>query len=1269
MANTVNDVMNVIASPDYGIKNIAGTNQEILAILQGTHNSKNNIHAIVNDVRNLLQELVNTSTVKKTVEVGGNSTKINPKHIQNILDEAREIKKAIIDIGKVLSKQGGQNVAVAKLSDKASERVAEAMAKNIEKQNKGAGLSSIVDAFNKLKDISIKDIFIGQKKIKELMKIFKNAKEDLNIDNKELNNIIKLINISPELVKSLSKIRRKVNNIIKNDTIKKLSDILVGETSILTISTSLQDNKDTFENANKSAKSLKELISSLNKAMRKLVFASLWAKLAKGGVSSISTILDDLLPLSTKLTKNKKNIEQGVKSAKKITALVGNLLATSIFLTITAVIGIPAILGALALKVILDIIIPVVKKLSKNSKHIGKAILSSIGFVAITGIMMISSLMLSSIAKTGVLALMGSLVVLGVTTINIFTFKLLSKAQKPIIQGAILMAIMSLSLIIFGVALGKITNATKGVTFKQVAIISSLTVILGAAVAALGIPAVFPFIALGSIAMLLMSVSLIPFGIALGKITSATKSLKMKHILLITGAMSTLALGISAMALLLIPVTLGAITLGAMSLALLPFVSSLKIISDMKTVPIKKVYQVLSAMKIVGNFFKNNKVSLKAIWNAAKYRLIMPPFASAANTLSKISKIGNIPLKLVYQVLSSIKAVGNFYKWNKLPYKAVWNARKYKWVMRPFMKTVNNLAKLKEMGSLPMKLVYQSLDAIKTVGNFFKNNELDSDTIFNAMGYRLMMSPFGGIIKKLSKLKEMGSLPMKLVYQALNAMKTIGEYYTNNPVSWNTIKESWQYAIMLRPFGSTIKKLSKLKEMGGLPMKLVYQALNAMKTIGEYYTNNPISKKTIKASWRYSSMLWPFGFTIKQLSKLKNMGSLPTKLVNQTLDAIGSIADFYQNRKLGLVDGIFAKISASMITGIVKSFGDAVSVLNKLKELRNIPTDAVDSVLNSINGIVRFYRNIKDTNSDNIEEKSEFTKIVVDKFIAMATSIQDRFANVKEINAKAVASIVYSCRSIINYYTYTKFILSRKKVRYMNEIVRRFVKTTQFIKDINFNTENLSSVMISIRAMKQIMRFLKKNTLNHIQRTRAYKNMSILSRMSFVMSRLSNINSSNISSIGDALSTTLGEVKSIDISQVDAVTNMFNAFNGINKSESIINKFTESVKEFTSTCKELMEAMNYNTDAINNMDMSSSSTDTGDSLFGNLRDDISNFGTNSNASDTNNQNNGIRIANVDEIAKTIAEKINGALSIDVPDTQIQLLINGTGGNEWTITRY
>ena len=53
----------------------------------------------------------------------------------------------------------------------------------------------------------------------------------------------------------------------------------------------------------------------------------------------------------------------------------------------------------------------------------------------------------------------------------------------------------------------------------------------------------------------------------------------------------------------------------------------------------------------------------------------------------------------------------------------------------------------------------------------------------------------------------------------------------------------------------------------------------------------------------------------------------------------------------------------------------------------------------------------------------------------------------------------------------------------------------------------------------------------------------------------------------------------------------------------------------------------------------------------------------------NNNTNGIRITNVDEVAKAIAEKINGTLSVDMPDAQVQLLINGTGGNEWTISRY
>ena len=183
MANSVNDVMNVIASPDYGIKNIAGTNQEIVAILSGNHNSKNNIHNLVDDIRNILQKLVDTQTKKKSIEIGSDSIKINNKHIHNILDEAKGIRKSIDNLAKIIQNRDGKNMpAIAKLSDKSSQKVADAMIKNIDKENKKGGMSIIIDAFTKLKNISLKDIVIGKQKIKQITKIFDESKKKLNIE-------------------------------------------------------------------------------------------------------------------------------------------------------------------------------------------------------------------------------------------------------------------------------------------------------------------------------------------------------------------------------------------------------------------------------------------------------------------------------------------------------------------------------------------------------------------------------------------------------------------------------------------------------------------------------------------------------------------------------------------------------------------------------------------------------------------------------------------------------------------------------------------------------------------------------------------------------------------------------------------------------------------------------------------------------------------------------------------------------------------------------
>ena len=84
------------------------------------------------------------------------------------------------------------------------------------------------------------------------------------------------------------------------------------------------------------------------------------------------------------------------------------------------------------------------------------------------------------------------------------------------------------------------------------------------------------------------------------------------------------------------------------------------------------------------------------------------------------------------------------------------------------------------------------------------------------------------------------------------------------------------------------------------------------------------------------------------------------------------------------------------------------------------------------------------------------------------------------------------------------------------------------------------------------------------------------------------------------------------------------------------------------------------------MDGSIGSEESVYDTVGDYTDGFAGVGTNT---DNTNKNRGIHISNVDELARKLAERINGVLSVDVPDTQVQLLINGTGGNEWTITRY
>ena len=1506
MANTVNDVMNVIASPDWGIRNIAGTNQEILAILGGVHNSKNNIHSIVNDIKSILQTLAEESTKKKPIVVGDKTPRVTPKHIQAIVDETKNINMAIVSLAKAIEKQSGKSAmpAVAKLSDKASQKVADAMIKDIEKQKGGGGMAALVDAFTKLKDISIKDLIFGNQKIKLIGKIFKNAKEDLNIKEKDLNNIIKLINSAPEMISSLAKIGRKLNKIIKNNIIGKLSDVLVGKNSVLTIAKTLQKNKNTFDKASGAAKSIKELATALSKSMRKIVWAAIWSHLAILGISAIDIMLNNLSALAKKLSKNKKEFDAGAKAAKNITVFIGNLLITSIFLTASIITVLPAILGALLLRVMVAVVLPLAKQLSRNNKHISKATGSALIFTAFTGLMLISSLFLAKVAEHAMEALLGAVVVLGVVALNLITFKILQKATKEVLIGSLVMILMSVSLLLFGIALGKITAATKGVKLKQIGIIVAMTVLLTGAVIVLGIPQVAALAALGSVVMLLMSVSLLVFGIALGKLSKATENMKFKQVLLVSGsilalglpvagmgalapaillgsvalvilsvalipfllvisqlhkatenlkfkqvalvagsmmtlalpvtglgllspvivlgsvalgalsigllpfllmlsqlhkatenlkfkqiglvagAMGTLGLAVSGMALLSIPVGMGSVTLGVMSATLLVFVKSLKMMNDMGKIPMKQVNDTIKAMKKIGNFFKKNALKPRVVRSARQYKKILIPFGSAAKHLVRLSKIkGGIPMELVQGALNSMLVIGAFYLQNPISKDTIKAARLYKRMLNPFGTTVKRLDKLKSMGTVPMDLVNQTLEAMRTIATYYTENPIDKPTIKQARKYKRMMRPFGKTLEYLEKLTKMGSVPIGLVNQTLEAMRIIATYYGENPIDRATIKQARKYKRMMRPFGKTLGYLEKLKKMGSIPIDLVNDTLGAMQTIATYYVEHPIERATIRQARKYKRMMKPFGKTLGYLIKLKKMGSIPMKAVGQTLAAMKLIAKFFKKNTVERK----AIRASKKFKKLMSPFSSTVDSINKLQELKALPVDAIKDVLTTMKKIVKFFnttfifgdtekksgliekavisftnmaknvqdrfegikeidakavrsitsamksiikfynkskpkKNIKAISKiiksaiirftitaklvqnmfeemteikpkliigiifamksivkfynkskvkDNVLEKAELIEQAISKFGDAAKILQDKFSGMEEVDKKAIKSSIKACKEILKYYNRVKFIPKEEKIEKMNNATKLFADNAEYVRKAisKFGKKDIEKAQFAITAMKQVLKLLSKNMLNNKQVSRAGKNIKLLKNMSSALSKISTIDKSSLSDIGDALTTALGGVSSINMDQVQAVTNMFNAFKGINKSENILNKFTETVNKFTEACENLMAAMENNTDAIVGMDASSKNdSDNSGSFFDGLKSKMSGL-LGMEEKEDKYQPKGVFISNVDELAKSIAQRINGVISVDVPDTQVQLTINGSDGNEWIISRY
>ena len=138
---------------------------------------------------------------------------------------------------------------------------------------------------------------------------------------------------------------------------------------------------------------------------------------------------------------------------------------------------------------------------------------------------LLTSMVLVGIAALSIPAMLGALLMKGVVWLLIGTFKLLSKSKRTVSKGSGVLLLMSTSIIAFGLGLGLMVKAVKDMKLKDVGLMMASIAGVGLTVAGIGLLSV-P-IALGSSVMLLLSASLGVLGLALNywKTFDASKSM------------------------------------------------------------------------------------------------------------------------------------------------------------------------------------------------------------------------------------------------------------------------------------------------------------------------------------------------------------------------------------------------------------------------------------------------------------------------------------------------------------------------------------------------------------------------------------------------------------------------------------------------------------------------------------------------------------------------------------------------------------------------
>jgi hypothetical protein len=466
-----------------------------------------------------------------------------------------------------------------------------------------------------------------------------------------------------------------------------------------------------------------------------------------------------------------------------------------------------------------------------------------------------------------------------------------------------------------------------------------------------------------------------------------------------------------------------------------------------------------------------------------------------------------------------------------------------------------------------------------------------------------------------------------------------------------------------------LNKINNLKD----PIKNVQTIETCINKIKKFYEKNDFDKAEDKLEDckkmfdEFKDLVELFHDSKKYFDTINSMKD-PENTLSIVEKCVTKINDFFKDKSYGKAEDRIDDCEDMFdeYKDLVETISKSKKYFDTINEMKN-PLITISTVEQCVTRINDFYKSQDfDDSTKNIKDCKKLMK----EFRNVADIFSDINKDLQTFNGKSVQKIYLVSRAVGHigvFYKKHNFSASLENLRDAEEMMEYFVDMVEYAVDSEEDIvkfEDLSDVIIRIldkwnpeayepsmmsinRTVTTMFNMLNKNGNNY--RKNVTKTISLFRSLE----RLEK--SWDGKKVATPFKQIINKVNTVKLDRVRALTSMFNSFAQL-KQKSIFSGFKDAVDDFTKACIQLVDAINGNTDALNE---SSDNTQTNET------------DTKTDTQTTNNGNSkSIRISNIDELAMAIARRIgNGNRNSGGGSSTIDLRINGEGGDMWTIRRY